>query len=168
MSQLVYKVRTLLSSKFRLSHSISTSSTLLSSYSSILKSLVLPVSQQTNLSFLDQIQHARLCVFKAMDHLKTPNAKGSPRTSTPNPAPARTQTQSATEHYPDHGNRTATSQGYPSLHTSGSAVMSQSLGQYYLYLANTEQTALQSSHGAQGSQGQANQTNRGNQGGQGS
>jgi hypothetical protein len=111
-----------------------------------------------------------------MDQLKTPNAKGkqasrSPqrsRTTTPNPAPQRAQTQSATQHYPDHGNCNTTSQGYPSLHTSGSAIMSQSLGQYYLYLANTDPTALQTSHGAQGSQSQADQTSQGNQGGQGS
>ncbi|KAF2713581.1 hypothetical protein K504DRAFT_530543 [Pleomassaria siparia CBS 279.74] len=102
--------------------------------------------------------------WPSMDHLITPEAKGKgkstqssdtshrSRTTTPNSPMPR---QSTTEHYPDHGDLSTTIHGYPSLHTAGSAAISQQLGQYYLYLANTEFPARQTP--------QASQPNSGNQ-----
>ncbi|KAF2246640.1 hypothetical protein BU26DRAFT_566992 [Trematosphaeria pertusa] len=67
--------------------------------------------------------------------------------NTPTSNPPSSQAQSSP------GQPSTSGSGQPSLHVSGAGIMQQQLGQYYLYLTNTQSSAGQSGQSGQGSQG---------------
>ncbi|KAF2681060.1 hypothetical protein K458DRAFT_85781 [Lentithecium fluviatile CBS 122367] len=83
----------------------------------------------------------------------------NPPTSTTSQSEAQTHTA---EQYPDH----AAYNSSGSLQHAGAGMMQQQLGQYYLYMANTQSTGSQSSQAGRGSPagsqgGQSNGSSRG-------
>jgi hypothetical protein len=82
----------------------------------------------------------------------------------PNPTPSQTetQTQTTTEQYPDH----AAYNSSGSLQRAGAGVMQQQLGQYYLYMSNTQSTTGTSGQAGRGSpaRSQGGQSNGSGQG----